>query len=354
MVLPLAYLVLRTLGVGAEAGELLFRMRVLETLGRTALLALAVTGASIAVAVPLAWLTVRTDLPFRRVWSVLTVLPLVIPSYVGGMVVVASLGPTGMLQGFLAGPLGVERLPEIYGFPGAMLTLVLLSYPYVLLSVRGSLWGLDPSLEETSRGLGYSSWTTFRKVILPQLRPSIVCWRSAGGPLHPQRLRGGIPPAVRVIYLCYLPAIRRGSTHPGRGQLPGPGCPGAGNPVAGGPYPRSFQLLSQHGRDHTSAGGCTPRTVALACLCLLWSSGLICPGHAHWNPGLLAGPWRPGGGVPGAGVEHCGQLSVRLGPGRDSCRSSGSAGGHPDDSGMRAGSAPCWSALPTLVLPCRA
>ena len=174
MVLPLAYLVLRTLGVGAEAGELLFRMRVLETLGRTALLALAVTGASIAVAVPLAWLTVRTDLPFRRVWSVLTVLPLVIPSYVGGMVVVASLGPTGMLQGFLAGPLGVERLPEIYGFPGAMLTLVLLSYPYVLLSVRGSLWGLDPSLEETSRGLGYSSWTTFRKVILPQLRPSIV------------------------------------------------------------------------------------------------------------------------------------------------------------------------------------
>ena len=174
MVLPLAYLVLRTLGVGAEVGELLFRMRVLETLGRTALLALAVTGASIAVAVPLAWLTVRTDLPFRRVWSVLTVLPLVIPSYVGGMVVVASLGPTGMLQGFLAGPLGVERLPEIYGFPGAMLTLVLLSYPYVLLSVRGSLWGLDPSLEETSRGLGYTSWTTFRKVILPQLRPAIA------------------------------------------------------------------------------------------------------------------------------------------------------------------------------------
>ena len=174
MALPLAYLVLRTLGAGEGAWDLLFRMRVLETLGRTALLALAVTTASIVVAVPIAWLTVRTDLPFRRVWSVLTVLPLVIPSYVGGFVVVAALGPRGMFQQFLSAPLGIERLPDIYGFPGAMLILVLLSYPYVLLTVRGALWGLDPSLEETSSSLGHSPRTTFFRVVLPQLRPAIA------------------------------------------------------------------------------------------------------------------------------------------------------------------------------------
>ena len=174
MVLPLAYLVLRTLGTGSEAWDLLFRVRILETLVRTILLALAVTGGSILLAVPLAWLTVRTDLPFRRVWSVLTVLPLVIPSYVGGFVIIAALGPKGMLQQFVVGPLGVERLPEIYGFPGAMLTLVLLSYPYVLLSVRGALWGLDPALEEASRGMGHSTWRTFFRVVLPQLRPAIA------------------------------------------------------------------------------------------------------------------------------------------------------------------------------------
>ena len=174
MALPLAYLVLRTLGTGGDAWDLLFRMRVLETLGRTVFLALAVTGACIAIAVPLAWITVRTDLPFRRVWSVLTILPLVIPSYVGGFVVVAALGPKGMLQGFLAGPLGVERLPEIYGLPGATLTLALLSYPYVLLSVRAGLWGLDPALEEASRSLGYSRRVTFFRVVLPQLKPAIA------------------------------------------------------------------------------------------------------------------------------------------------------------------------------------
>ena len=174
MVLPLVYLVLRTLGAGAEAWELLFRLRILETMVRTALLTLAVTGTCIVIAVPLAWLTVRTDLPFRRAWSVLTVLPLVIPSYVGGLVIVAALGPKGMLQQFLEGPLGVERLPEIYGFPGAVFTLSLLSYPYILLTVRSSLGRLDPALEETSRGLGHSTWHTFSRVVLPQLRPAIA------------------------------------------------------------------------------------------------------------------------------------------------------------------------------------
>ena len=84
MALPLIYLVLRTLGSGTEVWDLLLRLRVLETLGRTALLAVAVTAATVFLAVPLAWITVRTDLPFRRLWSLLTVLPLVIPSYVGG------------------------------------------------------------------------------------------------------------------------------------------------------------------------------------------------------------------------------------------------------------------------------
>ena len=175
MALPLAYLFLRTLGTGAEVWDLLLRVRVLETLGRTIYLALAVTGASIALAVPLAWLTVRTDLPARRIWSVLTVLPLVIPSYVGGLVVISALGPRGMLQEYLAGPLfGVDRLPEIYGLPGATLTLAFLSYPYVLLSVRAALWGLDPALEETSRTLGHTVRGTFFRVVLPQLRPAIA------------------------------------------------------------------------------------------------------------------------------------------------------------------------------------
>ena len=177
LLLSPVYLAVRSLGAGYEFWDAFLRIRVLEILLRTLLLVGAVTVASILLAVPLAWLTVRTDLPLARVWGVLVTLPLVIPSYVAGFAVVVALGPRGMLQGFLESLVGIERLPDISGFPGAMLTLTFLSYPYILLTVRAALQRLDPSLEESSRSLGYSWRATFRRVVIPLLRPSVA----AGG-----------------------------------------------------------------------------------------------------------------------------------------------------------------------------
>ncbi len=174
VLLPLAYLALRASGAGTELWALLFRPRTLEILWRTVALVVAVTGVSMAISLPLAWLTQRTDLPWRRAWSILTVLPLVIPSYVVGFVIVAALGPRGILQQALAGPFGVERLPEIYGFPGALLAVTLVAYPYILLPLQSAMRGLDPRLEEVARSLGHGRWDTFRRVVLPQLRPAMA------------------------------------------------------------------------------------------------------------------------------------------------------------------------------------
>ena len=177
MFLPLIYLVVRSFEGGwEEFAEVLLDAETFAVLGRSALLAAFVTGASVGLAVPLAWLTARTDLPGRKAWAVLAALPLVIPSYVGGFVLVSTLGPRGSLQGALE-PFGVERLPEIYGFPGAALALTLFGYPYVFLTVRGALRGMDPALEEAARSLGSTTWATFFRVTLPQMRPAIV----AGG-----------------------------------------------------------------------------------------------------------------------------------------------------------------------------
>ena len=174
MLLPLAYLVIRAAGATEEAWSLLLRPRTAQILGRSVLLVATVTTASVALAVPLAWLTQRTDLPLRRVWAIATALPLVIPSYVGAFLVVSALGPRGLLQGALSGPFGVERLPNIYGLAGATITLTLLSYPYVLLMVRGVLSNLDPALEESARGLGVGRLGALLRVTLPQLRPAIA------------------------------------------------------------------------------------------------------------------------------------------------------------------------------------
>ena len=173
ILLPPVYLGVRTAGAGTNALHLIFSTSTLSILTRSILLILLVTSVCTVLGVTIAWLTTRTDLPYRRVFTVLTALPLVIPSYVFALLVVLALGPKGMLQNLLE-PLGVDRMPSIFGLPGSVLTLSLLSFPYVLLPVRAALYRLDPALEEASRSLGKSAWATFWHVTVPLLRPAVI------------------------------------------------------------------------------------------------------------------------------------------------------------------------------------
>ncbi len=173
LLLPVGYLIVRAGAVEPErAITYLTRPGTLRVAGRSLLLMATVAAAACAVAIPAAWLTVRSDLRGRRAWTVLLTMPLVIPSYVGALALVSALGQRGTVRGWLA-PLGVERLPSLYGFWGAWLALTLFSYPYVFLSVRAGLRGLDPALEEASYTLGRSQLATFWHVTLRQLLPSI-------------------------------------------------------------------------------------------------------------------------------------------------------------------------------------
>jgi iron(III) transport system permease protein len=175
--LPLVYLLVRSSAATDSSWNLILRDRTVWLALRTLGLAAAVTTAAVAIGVPLAWLAVRSDLPMRRMWATLFALPLVFPSYVGAFALLSALGPRGMLQGLLEAPFGVQRLPDISGFAGAFLALTLFTYPYVYLLVAAALRSFDPSFEEASRTLGRSRTSTFRRVTLPLLRPSIA----AGG-----------------------------------------------------------------------------------------------------------------------------------------------------------------------------
>ena len=150
--LPVGYLVRRATEQGwPVVAELLWRQRTLELLGRSLLLAASVTFACTVIGVALAWLIVRTDLPFRRTWAVVAALPLAVPSYVAAF-------------SWLAVDSGFE------GFWPAALVLTLCSYPYVYLPVAAALQRIDPALEEISRSQGLSAVGTFLRVQLPQLR----------------------------------------------------------------------------------------------------------------------------------------------------------------------------------------
>ncbi len=176
--LPLTYLVIRAASVGGEQLLVLIsRPRVIVVLLNSAGMALATTLFSVLIAVPLAFLTVRTDLPWRRFWLIATTLPLAVPDYVGCFALIAAFGPKGSLLQLLLEPLGVQELPEIYGWSGTVLALTLFTYPYLLLSVQAGLQRINPAIEEAAWSLGHSQISTFFRIILPALRPSIV----AGG-----------------------------------------------------------------------------------------------------------------------------------------------------------------------------
>lgn len=171
---PVAWLVLRVAGIDTSyAFSLVTSASTISVLANSLALVGAVTAASVLLGVPLAVFTARTDLPFRRFFTVAVALPLVVPSYIGAFAFVSAFGPQGALADALA-PLGVASVPTIYGFGGTVLVLTLFTYPYVYLTTRASLLSADAKLPEAARTLGTSRLEAFRRVTLPQVTPGIA------------------------------------------------------------------------------------------------------------------------------------------------------------------------------------
>lgn len=170
---PIAFVIMRALGAGQEGIDFLLKARNLRIVGNSLALMLATTVCASLIGIPYAWLTSRSDLPWRRLWLVLGLLAMVIPSYLTAVTFTEAFGPKGMLQEILE-PLGVERLPNIKGFFGATLTLTVVTFPYIMLPVRAALLHSDRSLEEAGQSLGLDRWQVFRRVTLPQLRPALT------------------------------------------------------------------------------------------------------------------------------------------------------------------------------------
>lgn len=172
--IPIAYLLIRASGVGDDALRLLFRPRSVQLLLTSVVVCLGTATGAIALGVPLAWLTLRTDLPGRRAWTALVVAPLAVPSYLLAYAFVAALAPDGPARDLL-GPVGLAGwLPGPHGVAGAIVVLTLSTYPLVLLATRAALTRVDPSTAEVARSLGDGPIRAFRNGTLPMLLPAVA------------------------------------------------------------------------------------------------------------------------------------------------------------------------------------
>jgi iron(III) transport system permease protein len=206
---PLAYLVLRALEAEpAELAGLVFRWRNARLLGHTVGLGAAVLALASALAFPAALLVTRTNVPFARAFTLLSVLPLAIPGYVIAYAMLAATGPAGTLSQLLG--VSVPRPPP---FLGAWIALSVGTAPYLFLNLRAALLGLDGSLEDAARSLGMQRLEVARRVLLPQLRPAFL----AGATLVLLHVLGdfGVVSLVRfetfsyAIYLQYAAGYDR-------------------------------------------------------------------------------------------------------------------------------------------------
>ena len=170
---PGAYLIWRNFTEDADPAGLLFSERTLDPLGRTLRLAVLVSITTALLGTALAWFTARTDVPGRRIWRVVLVIPLVFPTFIGAAAFIRTLNPGGIANDFLSN-LGVGGAIEIRGLFGAWLVLSLFTYPYVYLLVAARLRQLPGSLEESARVLGDSPVVVFARVVLPQIASAIA------------------------------------------------------------------------------------------------------------------------------------------------------------------------------------
>jgi iron(III) transport system permease protein len=171
--IPIVYLLWSVLRPGGFDAGGFSTERLLQLAGSTLLLTAAVTLTTLFLGLATAWLTTRTDLPGATVWSVLMTLPLVIPSYVGAMTLLAASGNNGMLSIVLL-DVGLPALPVFKGFWAAWLALSLWNFSFVHLLTVPALRRLDPALEDVARGLGAGRWRVIRTVVVPQLRPALA------------------------------------------------------------------------------------------------------------------------------------------------------------------------------------
>lgn len=174
--IPLIYLVFRAVSHDGFI-ELIFRERVFWIAFKTIALVVSVTFFSILLSFFLSHFLTKSDVPFKKLLTIFCCLPIVIPSYVYGMVFVHLLGPKGQLFQILSSWNIIDSFPDLYGFWGATITLTFLSYPYVFLPLRAAMISLDDSFEDASRSLGRGRIKTFYYVTLPLLLPAM---RSGG------------------------------------------------------------------------------------------------------------------------------------------------------------------------------
>jgi iron(III) transport system permease protein len=134
------------------------------------------SGLSIAFALALAWITIRTNAPFRRLFELTAIIPNILPPILVSISWVMLLNPSnGLINASLVAVLGLDKGPfNIYSMPGLIFVEALILTPLAFLIIAAALKSMDPSLEESAKTLGSGEFGVMRRITFPLIRPAIL------------------------------------------------------------------------------------------------------------------------------------------------------------------------------------
>ena len=164
VLIPLAAVVAKAVGQGAGSfWDSVTNSVAVKSLVITLGASMVVAAVGAVMGTLVAWVLVRDEFPGKRVINSLIDLPFALPTIVAGLTLLVLYGPNS--------PFGIHL-----AFTRAIIVVALLfvTLPFVVRSVQPVLIELDREVEEAAASLGASNAVTFRRIVIPALRPAIV------------------------------------------------------------------------------------------------------------------------------------------------------------------------------------
>jgi iron(III) transport system permease protein len=147
-----------------------------EVLGNTMLFALGSVAVALLFAVPLSWLLMRTDMPFKKTFYVLLTVGILIPVFLRTIAWILLLSPRiGLLNQWLMKIFALEGPPlSLYNIPGMAFIQGVSFVPGAFFMLSAAYRAMDPSLEEAAYTSGVGKLRTFFKINIPITLPAIA------------------------------------------------------------------------------------------------------------------------------------------------------------------------------------
>jgi iron(III) transport system permease protein len=179
LIVPIFYVFVKAFYIDGQFSLRFFQLMFENQVMREAILnsieiGVATTIATTLLSLPLAFLMVRFDFPFKSFIQGLLLVPMIMPPFVGAIGMKQFFARYGSVNLFLM-KIGLIDKPIDWfgdgGFMGIIILEVLHLYPIMYLNVAAALANVDPSLEEAAENMGASRFKLFRSVTFPLMIP---------------------------------------------------------------------------------------------------------------------------------------------------------------------------------------